>query len=145
MAIDLTRTSLVSPEGSFNVANFPSRAISCANEPALLAKLAPFPGVNSTQQTAVPSGIDDRGIEFPILGSTFSPDTTLSPTFKPFRATMYLFSPSSNFVNAIKADLLGSYSIVKTSASSLNLSLLKSISLYFFLWPPPLNFIVIRP
>ena len=93
----------------------------------------------------VPNGIADNGIQLPTDGFTLSPETTDCPTFKPFGAIMYLFSPSSNFISAIKAERFGSYSILKTSAFSSFLSLLKSTSLYFFLCPPPLNFIVILP
>ena len=66
----------------------------------------------------VPRGISESGMQFPTSGDFFKPETTLSPTFKPLSATIYLFSLSSNFVKAINADLFGSYSIDKTSATS---------------------------
>ena len=49
------------------------------------------------------------------------------------------------FINAIRAFLFGSYSIDFTMADILYLFLLKSTTLYCFLWPPPRCLIVITP
>src|SRR5699024_10659289 len=68
-----------------------------------------------------------------------------SPTFSPFGAKIYLFSPSAYAKSAIFADLFGSYSIDCTFAGILSLFLLKSIILYFLLAPPPLERTVILP
>ena len=51
---DIKRTS---PEGNFNVADFPSFAISFATAPAALANCPPFPGAISILCMAVPKGI----------------------------------------------------------------------------------------
>ncbi|KAG7012670.1 putative protein ycf72, partial [Cucurbita argyrosperma subsp. argyrosperma] len=52
--LDIKRTS---PEGNFNVADFPSFAISFATAPAALANCPPFPSVISMLCMAVPKGI----------------------------------------------------------------------------------------
>ncbi|KAG4914214.1 hypothetical protein JHK87_051886 [Glycine soja] len=52
--LDIKRTS---PEGNFNVADFPSFAISFATAPAALANCPPFPSVISMLCIAVPKGI----------------------------------------------------------------------------------------
>ena len=58
---------------------------------------------------------------------------------------MYFFSPSLYSNRAINAVRLGSYSIDLTSAETSNLFLLKSITLYLFLCPPPIWREVILP
>ena len=60
VAIQLVGTVRVSPEGNLIVASFFSRAINCANAPALRAKTAPAPGFNSIQEIIVPRGILDK-------------------------------------------------------------------------------------
>ncbi|KAJ0877347.1 hypothetical protein HanPSC8_Chr11g0499071 [Helianthus annuus] len=57
--LDIKRTSL---EGNFNVADFPSFAISFATAPAALANCPPFPSVISMLCMAVPKGISVEGI-----------------------------------------------------------------------------------
>ncbi|TYH01440.1 hypothetical protein ES288_A09G058400v1 [Gossypium darwinii] len=52
--LDIKRTS---PEGNFNVADFPSFAISFATAPAALANCPPLPIVISMLCMAVPKGI----------------------------------------------------------------------------------------
>ncbi|GFQ03150.1 50S ribosomal protein l2-b chloroplastic, partial [Phtheirospermum japonicum] len=52
--LDIKRTS---PEGSFNVADFPSFAISIATTPAALTNCPPFPSVISMLCMVVPKGI----------------------------------------------------------------------------------------
>ncbi|KAL7594167.1 hypothetical protein Lser_V15G31765 [Lactuca serriola] len=52
--LDIKRTS---PEGNFNVADFPSFAISFATAPAALANCPPFPSVISMLCMVVPKGI----------------------------------------------------------------------------------------
>src|SRR5690554_5724627 len=58
---------------------------------------------------------------------------------------MYLFSPSSYSTRAMLHDLLGSYSIVLTSAATSSLLRLKSIRRYFLLCPPPRCLVVMTP
>ena len=53
-------------------------------------------------------------------------------------AMIYAFSPSSYWISAIFALRLGSYSIPITVATTPSFCLLKSIILYFCLFPPPL-------
>ena len=84
----VTNIKRVSPEGNLIVANFPSRAISCANDPALRAIEAPLPGLNSIFDIIVPNGISDRNKALPISGLAFLPDKTNCPTFKPLGATI---------------------------------------------------------
>ena len=67
-----------------------------------------------------------------------SPDIILSPSLSPLGANMYDLVPSSYSINAIFAVLFGSYSIPITVANISSFLLLKSIILYFFLFPPPL-------
>ncbi|GMI94163.1 hypothetical protein HRI_003085600 [Hibiscus trionum] len=52
--LDIKRTS---PEGNFNVADFPSFAISFATAPAALANCPPLPSVISMLCMTVPKGI----------------------------------------------------------------------------------------
>jgi len=77
--------------------------------------------------------------------SAFSPLSIFIPTFKPFGAIIYLFSPSAYLIKAILDDLFGSYSIEATVPSTLSLSLLKSMIRYFLFAPPPRCLTVIRP
>jgi hypothetical protein len=72
--MQVTKTILVSPDGIFTVANFPSRAINCANAPALLAITAPLPGTSSMQEMIVPRGISESKSAFPNSGETPSPE-----------------------------------------------------------------------
>ena len=84
-----------------------------------------------------------NGRQFPSLISTLSPDDNLSPTETFFGERMYLYSPSSYFINEINADLLGSYSFLITSAVISNLFLLKSIILYFLYYKSLINDILL--
>ena len=95
----------------------------------------------------MPSGISFNNSALPVLKSTLLSfeDMIVSFTFKPSGAIIYLFSLSSYWINAILDDLFGSYSIEVTLPAILNLFLLKSISLYLLLCPPPLLLDVIRP
>ena len=93
----------------------------------------------------VPKGISLKGSAFPISGATPAPEDTSCPTCKPFGAITYLFSPSAYTNNAIKAVLFGSYWIESTVAATPCLSLLKSITRYLLLWPPPFWRMVIFP
>jgi hypothetical protein len=74
VAIQLVGKVRVSPEGNLIVANFPSRAISCAKAPALRAKAAPAPGFNSTQEIIVPKGILESKRALPTSGAAFYPE-----------------------------------------------------------------------
>ncbi|KAL4595504.1 hypothetical protein ACB092_12G096200 [Castanea dentata] len=56
--LDIKRTS---PEGNFNVADFPSFAISFATAPAALANCPPFPSVISMLCMAVPKAYRLKG------------------------------------------------------------------------------------
>jgi hypothetical protein len=59
--------------------------------------------------------------------STLSPETIVSPTFRPAGCRMYRFSPSAYVRSAIRADRFGSYSMVETFAGISRLSRLKSM------------------
>ena len=80
VAIQLVGIDRVSPEGNLMVANFPSRAINCANAPALRAKTAPPQGFNSIQEMMVPNGILERYKALPTSGAAFSPELIFCPT-----------------------------------------------------------------
>ena len=58
-------TLRISPERSRRVAYAPSRATSCAEQPALRAICAPLPGFNSMQWTTLPSGMLRSGSVLP--------------------------------------------------------------------------------
>lgn len=73
----------------------PSFAISCAEAPADLTICAPLPSFNSMLWIMLPTGIFCSGRQLPTLISDSGPDSILSPTFKPFGARIYLFSPSA--------------------------------------------------
>ncbi|KAL6492077.1 hypothetical protein OROGR_033776 [Orobanche gracilis] len=71
-----------SPEGNFNVAQFPSFAISFATAPAALTNCPPFPSVISILCMAVPKGISvevdssfDQSKPFPNCTSFFPKHT----------------------------------------------------------------------
>src|SRR3989338_9727919 len=119
-------TFLISPLGRSISTCLPSLARTCAYVPALLASCPPFPGISSTLWTSIPSGIFFTGIQFPTFGSTFSPDTTSSPTAKSFGQITYRLSPSLYFNRAMRAERLGSYSIASTIAGILSLRRWKS-------------------
>ena len=85
------------------------------------------------------------GSALPTLISAFSPLSILLPTFKPFGAIIYLFSPSAYWIKAMLAVLFGSYSIEATVPTTPSLSLLKSIIRYFLFAPPPRCLTVILP
>ena len=76
-----------------------------------------------------PTGILSNSRELPTLIGAESPDKISSPTFKFLGAIIYLLSPSAYKTRAMKADLLGSYSILSTFAGIPSLFLLKSITL----------------
>ncbi len=89
--------------------------------------------------------MDFMGREFPALMSASAPETTSSPTLRPTGAIMYLLSPSRYFRRAMRAERLGSYSMVSTTAGTSNLLRLKSIILYERFAPPPRCHTVMRP
>ena len=82
---------------------------------------------------------------FPILIGAFTPDKISSPTFNLFGAIIYLLSPSLYNTSMICADLFGSYSNLSILPGTSYLFLLKSITLYFCLCPPPTCLVVILP
>ena len=86
-----------------------------------------------------------KGRAFPVFISAPFPETISSPLFRPTGKIMYLLAPSLYFSKAMRADLLGSYSIVSTTAGTPTLSLLKSIILSILLFPPPLCHAVTLP
>ncbi len=75
----------------------------------------------------MPSGTFLSGRQLPGRMSTFSPASTVSPTFKPTGCRMYRFSPSAYVTSAMRAVRFGSYSIVETLPGMLSLSRLKSM------------------
>ena len=81
-------TVRISPEGSRNVASFPSLAISCTLVPADRAIRAPAPGFISTAWITVPTGMFRSGRAFPGRISEPSPDLSTSPTATPSGARM---------------------------------------------------------
>ena len=50
---------------------------------------------------------------------------------------MYVFTPSSYWIRAMRAERFGSYSMATTVARTPSLRRLKSMMRYFCLWPPP--------
>ena len=107
-------------------------------EPAALAIIPPFPFVVSILCTKVDAGMFLSGIAFPTFIDTFSPATTVSPTFNFTGARMYLLSPSIYLIKAILDVLFGSYSIDSTTPGTSYLSLLKSTILNLLFTLPPL-------
>ncbi len=88
-------TILISPEGSLNVAYFPSLAISCAPLPAARTSWPPLPGWSSILCTCVPTGIFSRGRQFPTSISAAGPFIIFCPALIPSGARIYAFCPSA--------------------------------------------------
>ena len=78
-----TGTLRNSPDRSRKVANRPSRATNCTLAPALRAICAPFPGLNSTQCTVLPTGISLNSRQLPGRIGTPRPDINSSPVATP--------------------------------------------------------------
>src|SRR5450759_1628095 len=91
VALHSVCTFLTSLDGSLRCTKPPSRAIICAEVPALRTIFAPCPGLSSTAWTMVPRGMMPSGIAFPGLTSTPLPDSTMSPTWRSEGHKMYLF------------------------------------------------------
>ena len=66
----------------------PSRAVYCAELPALRASWPPLPGFSSTLWTVEPTGMWRSGIALPGLIGASEPERISSPGFTPFGAMM---------------------------------------------------------
>ena len=76
VALQVADSSLILPLGSLTLTLSPTLLSTVAEFPPDLANFPPSPGLDSTFDTGVPSGILPRIVTLPGFRSTFSPNET---------------------------------------------------------------------
>ncbi len=100
VALHEASNSLIRPLGSLTLTLSPVLLSTIAEFPPDLANFPPSPGLDSTFEIGVPSGILPRIVTLPGLRSTLSPNETGCPMEIPSGAAICPSVPSSNFILA---------------------------------------------